>query len=126
MLHAGLDLSRRRLDVCLLSGGGEPVAEFATHMLTRNQPGPCRNRTYNLEVAGRFAAGPRRKRRLAGRWTSARAERRHARWSRIPTWPSRRVPTISRRAILHFDYPDPMRQVRHAQQSNGSRTPSLT
>jgi transposase len=30
MLHAGLDLSRRRLDVCLLSGGGEPVAEFAT------------------------------------------------------------------------------------------------
>ena len=30
MLHAGLDLSRRRLDVCLLSASGEPVAEFAT------------------------------------------------------------------------------------------------
>ena len=29
MLHAGLDLSRRRLDVCLLSGSGEPIAEFA-------------------------------------------------------------------------------------------------
>jgi hypothetical protein len=29
MLHAGLDLSRRRLDVCLLSGDGEPIAEFA-------------------------------------------------------------------------------------------------
>jgi hypothetical protein len=25
----GLDLSRRRLDVCLLSGDGEPIAEFA-------------------------------------------------------------------------------------------------
>jgi transposase len=30
MLHAGLDLSRRRLDVCLLSDGGEPIAQFAT------------------------------------------------------------------------------------------------
>jgi hypothetical protein len=30
MLHAGLDLGRGRLDVCLLWGGGEPVAEFAT------------------------------------------------------------------------------------------------
>jgi transposase len=30
MLHAGLDLSRRRLDVCLLSDDGERVAEFAT------------------------------------------------------------------------------------------------
>jgi transposase len=30
MLHAGLDLSRRRLDVCLLSGDGESIAEFAT------------------------------------------------------------------------------------------------
>jgi transposase len=30
MLHAGLDLSRRRLDVCLLSSNGESVAEFAT------------------------------------------------------------------------------------------------
>jgi hypothetical protein len=30
MLHAGLDLSRRRLDVCLLSGSGESIAEFAT------------------------------------------------------------------------------------------------
>jgi len=29
MLHAGLDLSRRRLDVCLLSGHGEPKAELA-------------------------------------------------------------------------------------------------
>jgi transposase len=29
MLHAGLDLSRRRLDVCLLSGDGESIAEFA-------------------------------------------------------------------------------------------------
>jgi hypothetical protein len=29
MLHAGLDLRRRRLDVCLLSGHGELVAEFA-------------------------------------------------------------------------------------------------
>jgi transposase len=29
MLHAGLDLSRRRLDVCLLSGNGEPIGEFA-------------------------------------------------------------------------------------------------
>jgi transposase len=29
MLHAGLDLSRRRLDVCMLSSDGEPIAEFA-------------------------------------------------------------------------------------------------
>ena len=29
MLHAGLDLSRRRLDVCLISGEGEVVGEFA-------------------------------------------------------------------------------------------------
>ncbi len=29
MLHAGLDLSRKRLDVCLLSGEGELVEEFA-------------------------------------------------------------------------------------------------
>jgi transposase len=28
MLHAGLDLSRRRLDVCLLAGDGEPKAEL--------------------------------------------------------------------------------------------------
>jgi len=30
MLHAGLDLSRNRIDVCVLAGGGELVAEFAT------------------------------------------------------------------------------------------------
>jgi transposase len=30
MLHAGLDLSRRKLDVCLLSAGGEIVEEFAS------------------------------------------------------------------------------------------------
>src|SRR5512132_970272 len=29
MLHAGLDLSRRRLDICLLDGRGELVAETA-------------------------------------------------------------------------------------------------
>ena len=29
MLHAGLDLSRKKLDVCLLSDAGEIVAEFA-------------------------------------------------------------------------------------------------
>jgi transposase len=29
MLHAGLDLSRKRLDVCLLSEGGQVVEEFA-------------------------------------------------------------------------------------------------
>jgi hypothetical protein len=29
MLHAGLDLSRKRLDVCLLSEQGELVEEFA-------------------------------------------------------------------------------------------------
>jgi hypothetical protein len=29
MLHAGLDLSRRRVDVCLLSDVGELVAETA-------------------------------------------------------------------------------------------------
>src|SRR6188472_3146684 len=29
MLHAGLDLSRRRLDVCLISDEGEVVGEFA-------------------------------------------------------------------------------------------------
>ena len=28
MLHAGLDLSRNRLDVCLLREGGEIVEEF--------------------------------------------------------------------------------------------------
>ena len=28
MLHAGLDLSRKRLDVCLLSEHGELVEEF--------------------------------------------------------------------------------------------------
>ena len=30
MLHAGLDLSRRKIDVCLLSGAGEIVKEFAS------------------------------------------------------------------------------------------------
>src|SRR3954464_6755686 len=30
MLHAGLDLSRRKIDVCLLSAGGEAVEEFAS------------------------------------------------------------------------------------------------
>src|ERR1022692_1820887 len=30
MLHAGLDLSRNRIDVCLMSEHGEVVAEFAT------------------------------------------------------------------------------------------------
>jgi hypothetical protein len=29
MLHVGLDLNRRRLDVCVLDGGGELVAETA-------------------------------------------------------------------------------------------------
>ena len=29
MLHAGLDLSRRPLDVCLIGEGGELVAELA-------------------------------------------------------------------------------------------------
>ena len=29
MLHAGLDLSRRKIDVCLLSGEGEIVDEWA-------------------------------------------------------------------------------------------------
>ena len=29
MLHAGLDLSRRRLDVCLLAADGESKAELA-------------------------------------------------------------------------------------------------
>jgi hypothetical protein len=29
MLHAGLDLSRKRLDVCLLSEHGELVDEFS-------------------------------------------------------------------------------------------------
>ena len=30
MLHAGLDLSRRKIDVCLLSSGGEIVDEWAS------------------------------------------------------------------------------------------------
>src|SRR3954465_701510 len=30
MLHAGLDLSRRKIDVCLLSAGGEIAEEFAS------------------------------------------------------------------------------------------------
>jgi hypothetical protein len=30
MLHAGLDLSRRKVDVCLLSAAGEVVEEFAS------------------------------------------------------------------------------------------------
>jgi hypothetical protein len=30
MLHAGLDLSRRKIDVCLLSAAGEIVEEFAS------------------------------------------------------------------------------------------------
>jgi hypothetical protein len=29
MLHAGLDLSRKKLDVCLISNGREVVEEFA-------------------------------------------------------------------------------------------------
>ncbi len=32
MLHAGLDLSRKRLDVCLLSEHGELVEEFAARL----------------------------------------------------------------------------------------------
>jgi predicted NBD/HSP70 family sugar kinase len=30
MLHAGLDLSRKKIDVCLLSGEGEIVDEWAS------------------------------------------------------------------------------------------------
>jgi hypothetical protein len=30
MLHAGLDLSRKKVDVCLLSGVGEIVDEWAS------------------------------------------------------------------------------------------------
>ena len=30
MLHAGLDLSRRKVDVCLLSAAGEIVDEWAS------------------------------------------------------------------------------------------------
>jgi hypothetical protein len=30
MLHAGLDLSRKKIDVCLLSGAGEVVDEWAS------------------------------------------------------------------------------------------------
>jgi hypothetical protein len=30
MLHAGLDLSRRKIDVCLPSAAGEIVEEFAS------------------------------------------------------------------------------------------------
>ena len=30
MLHAGLDLSRRKVDVCLMSGAGEIVDEWAS------------------------------------------------------------------------------------------------
>ena len=47
MLHAGLDLSRRKIDVCLLSAGGEIVEEFASppdadglRGLTRRVGGP--------------------------------------------------------------------------------------
>ena len=29
MMHAGLDLSRKKIDVCLLSDEGEVVGEFA-------------------------------------------------------------------------------------------------
>jgi hypothetical protein len=29
MLHAGLDLSRRKLDICLLSASGEHVEQLA-------------------------------------------------------------------------------------------------
>jgi hypothetical protein len=40
MLHAGLDLSHKRLDVCLLSGEGELVEQFRA---------PCdRDRLYGL------------------------------------------------------------------------------
>ena len=30
MLHAGLDLSRRKIDVCLMSSAGEVVDEWAS------------------------------------------------------------------------------------------------
>ena len=34
MLHAGLDLSRKRIDVCLLSDQGELVEELACRLTT--------------------------------------------------------------------------------------------
>jgi hypothetical protein len=34
MLHVGLDLSRNRIDVCLIAEGGELVAEFAMPMVS--------------------------------------------------------------------------------------------
>jgi hypothetical protein len=37
MLHAGLDLSRNRIDVCLMSEHGEVVAEFASPSETRRE-----------------------------------------------------------------------------------------
>jgi predicted NBD/HSP70 family sugar kinase len=35
MLHAGLDLSRRKLDVCLLSGSGELLERLAARLTPR-------------------------------------------------------------------------------------------
>ena len=41
MLHAGLELSRNRIDVCLLAEGGEVVAEFATPSDADGSAGMC-------------------------------------------------------------------------------------
>jgi hypothetical protein len=41
MLHAGLDLSRRKIDVCLMSGAGEVVDEWASPPALANQSGSC-------------------------------------------------------------------------------------
>ena len=54
MLHAGLDLSRKRLDVCLLSDQGELVEELAAFPDARRPEGLARR------DRGPRRAGPRR------------------------------------------------------------------
>jgi transposase len=53
MLHAGLDLSRRKIDVCLLSPAGEIVDEWASPPDADGVRGPAaRARTWGSPVRG--------------------------------------------------------------------------
>ena len=61
MLHAGLDLSRRKLDVCLLSAGGEIVEEWASPPDSDGLRGLVRRAgAHGLPVRGVIEPGDRR------------------------------------------------------------------
>ena len=99
MLHAGMDLSRKRLDVCLLADGGELVARTAVrpdadglHHLVRRVAG------YGLPVRGVMGV-PRRNCATVIARDAKRAEH------RPPLARRRRTTAVGRPLVTRRPYP---------------------